>query len=88
VGQIILLGATGRRRLNGAVKSPTELTDILAAYPEWLLVLGGTLVLAVAIWLFMKVVKWLLYLLLALVLIGGIGWAVWLLLQPVAGAAG
>jgi len=70
------------------VDSPTQLPDALAAYPEWLLVLAGTLVLAAAIWLFMKVVKWLLYLLLALVLIGGVGWAVWLLVQPVAGGAG
>ncbi len=61
--------------------SPTDLPDTLAAYPAWLLVLGGTLVLAAAIWLFMKVVKWLLYLMLALVLIGGVGWAVWLLVQ-------
>jgi hypothetical protein len=64
------------------------MTDAFAAYPAWLLVLGGTLVLAVAIWLFIKVVKWLLYLLLALVLISGVGWVVWLLLEPVAGGAG
>ena len=83
-----MLGATGRQRLNGAVNSPTDLPDALAAYPAWLLVLGGTLVLAAAIWLFMKVVKWLLYLLLALVLMGGVGWAVWLLVQPVAGGTG
>ena len=38
-----MLGATGRRRLNGAVNSPTDLPDALAAYPAWLLVLGGTL---------------------------------------------
>lgn len=81
MAQIILLGPAGRRRLNGAVNSPTNVPDVLAAYPEWLLVLAGTLVLAAAIWLFMKVVKWLLYLLLALVLVGGVGWAVWLLLE-------
>jgi len=81
VAQIILLGPAGQRRLNGAVNSPTNVPDVLAAYPEWLLVLAGTLVLAAAIWLFMKVVKWLLYLLLALVLVGGVGWAVWLLLE-------
>ncbi len=70
------------------MNSPTDLPDALAAYPAWLLVLGGTLVLAAAIWLFMKVVKWLLYLLLALVLIGGVGWAVWLLLEQAAPRAG
>ncbi len=68
--------------------SPTQLPDALAAYPEWLLVLAATLVLAVGIWLFMKVVKWLLYLVLAIVLVGGVGWAVWLLVQPVAGGTG
>ncbi len=70
------------------MESPSTMTDAFAAYPAWLLVLGGTLVLAVAIWLFIKVVKWLLYLLLALVLLGGVGWVVWLLLQPVAGGTG
>jgi hypothetical protein len=70
------------------VDSLPPITDTLSAYPEWLVVLAGTLVLAVGIWLFMKVVKWLLYLVLALVLIGGVGWAVWLLLEPVAGRAG
>lgn len=64
------------------------MTDTFAAYPAWLLVLGGTLVLAVAIWLFIKVVKWLLYLMLALVLIAGVGWAVWLLLEQVGPRAG
>jgi len=70
------------------VESPTSLPEFLAAYPPWLVVLVATLVVAVGIWLFIKVVKWLLYLLLALVLLSGVGWAVWLLMHPVPGAGG
>lgn len=70
------------------MESPSSLPDFLAHYPPWMVVLVATLMLAVGLWLFMKVVKWLLYLLLALVLIGGVGWAVWLLLHPAAGGVG
>ena len=53
----------------------------LSAYPQWMVVLGGTLVLALVLWIMMKLLKWTLGLLCIAVLIGGIGWAVWLLLQ-------
>jgi hypothetical protein len=53
----------------------------LSAYPQWLLVLVGTLLAVVAIWIVMKLLKWTLWLLLFAVFIGGILWAMWLLLQ-------
>ena len=53
----------------------------LSGYPQWLVVLGGTLALALILWIMMKLLKWTLGLLCIVVLVGGIGWAVWLLLQ-------
>ncbi len=46
-----------------------------------MLVLAGTLVVVVAIWVAMKLLKLTLWLLLFLVFFGGIGWAVWELLR-------
>ena len=53
----------------------------LSAYPPWLVVLVGTLLAVLAIWIVMKLLKWTLWLLLFAVFIGGILWAMWLLLQ-------
>ena len=53
----------------------------LSAYPRWVVVLVGTLVAALLIWILMKLLKWTLWLLLFVVLFGGIGWAVWLLVH-------
>ena len=53
----------------------------VSEYPQWLVVLGGTLVAALVIWLAMKLLKIALWLLFFVVLIGGIGWALWLLLN-------
>ena len=49
----------------------------LSAYPRWLLILAGTLALAVAIWILMKILKWTLWLLLFGVMFGGFAWAAW-----------
>lgn len=49
----------------------------LSAYPRWLVVLVGTLVAALLVWLLIKVMKWALWLLLIAVLIGGLAWALW-----------
>ncbi len=54
----------------------------LSAYPRWLVVLGATLVAALVIWLFIKLLKVALWVLFFVVLIGGLAWAGWLLLQP------
>ena len=53
----------------------------LSGYPDWLLVLGGTLIAALVVWLLITVLKWTLWLLFFGVLIGGLAWAGWLLIQ-------
>ena len=53
----------------------------LSAYPRWLVVLAGTLIAALVIWIGMKVLKVALWLLFFAVLIGGFAWAVWELLK-------
>ncbi len=54
----------------------------LSAYPEWLVVLVGTLLAVMAIWIVMKLLKWTLWLLLFAVLVGGLLWAMYLLVGP------
>ena len=53
----------------------------LSQYPQWLVVLVGTLVVALVVWIAMKLLKVALWLLLFVVLCGGIGWALWLLVR-------
>jgi len=55
--------------------------DSLAAYPLWFVAACVTVVLAVGLWALVKVVKWMLYALLALVLLGGFSLMGWLLVQ-------
>jgi hypothetical protein len=54
----------------------------LSAYPRWLVVLVGTLVLAFCLWVLMKLLKWTMWIVVFLVLGFGIAWAAWLLLRP------
>lgn len=54
--------------------------DQAAGYPPWLVVGCGAIVLAAALYVLAKIVKWSLYLLVAAVLIVGLGAAVWLFL--------
>jgi hypothetical protein len=53
----------------------------LSGYPRWLVILGGTLVLALVIWIGMKLLKVALWLLFFGVLIGGFAWMTWELLR-------
>ena len=53
----------------------------LSAYPRWLVVLAGTMLLALGLWIVMKLLKWALWLLIIGVLLGGFFWAGWELLQ-------
>ncbi len=53
----------------------------LSAYPRWLVVLVGTLLAALAIWIAIKLLKWALWLLFFCVLLGGTFYAFWLLLN-------
>ncbi len=70
-------------RLRGGVfiaASYEYLTFIdLSPYPQWLVVLVGSLLAALLIWLMIKLLKGALWLLLFAVLIGGVAWAGWLL---------
>ena len=54
-----------------------------SAYPRWLVVLVGTLVAALAIWIAMKLLKWTLWLLFFAILIGGIFWTLLLVFHAV-----
>ena len=51
----------------------------LSAWPRWLVVLVGTIALALLIWIGMKLLKVALWLLFFAVLIGGFFWSMWLL---------
>jgi hypothetical protein len=50
----------------------------LSAYPRWLVVAVGTLVLAFVLWVMMKLLKWTLWIAVFVVLVGGLTWAAWL----------
>jgi len=50
-------------------------------WPSWLQVAVATVFAALAIWVLMKVLKWALWLLFFLVLLGGLAAAAWLLIQ-------
>ena len=85
--KLFLLGVVARAGLGGGVllaqateASKTYFFD-LSGYPRWLVVLVATLILALVIWIGMKLLKVALWLLFFVVLIGGIAWAMWLLLQ-------
>lgn len=55
--------------------------ESLAGYPRWFVVLCVTIVAAALLWVLAKLLKWGLYLLIALVLIAGIAATVWLLVR-------
>lgn len=83
-----MLGAAARAALRRAVflallskpSAPTIL-DSLADYPRWVVVACATIVLAAAIWVVIKLLKWTLWLLLLSVVIIGLGTAAWLLFR-------
>ena len=62
------------------VKRSATVVD-LSAYPDWVLVLGATLVTAFVVWLLITFLKWALWLLFFGVLIGGLIWTAYLLVQ-------
>jgi hypothetical protein len=80
---MIFLGVPAGARLGGGVPLAQAVTHTytfdLSSYPPWLLVLTGTLLAVLGIWVLMKVLKWTLWLLLFLVLIGGLLWSMLLL---------
>jgi len=58
---------------------PQTWLDSLAGYPHWFVAACLTLVVAAVIWVLAKLLKWGLYAIIALVLVGGLGVTVWLL---------
>lgn len=54
----------------------------LSAYPRWLVVLAATLVTVLVLWIMLKLLKWAMWLLLAVVLAAGLAWSLWELMQP------
>ncbi len=81
---MIFLGPAEPCGLGGAVPLSEIAHSImidLSEYPRWLVVLGGTVVAVVVIWIMMKLLKLALWLLLISVLIGGLVWAGWELMQ-------
>ena len=82
---MIFLGLQQPARLGGGVffaevVSKTYFVD-LSAYPKWLVVLVGTLVAALVIWLLIRLLKLALWILFFAVLIGGFFWAGYLLIR-------
>jgi len=59
----------------------TPLFNSLADYPRWLVVACLAVVGVLAIYVVVKLLKWSLYLLMAVVLVAGLGLAAWLLLH-------
>ena len=55
--------------------------ESLGEYPRWFVVACLTVVAAVGLWLLVKALKWTLYLLLTVVLLGGGAAVVWLLMR-------
>ena len=63
------------------VLPPNPLLDSLAGYPRWFVAACLTIVAAAVIWVLAKLLKWGLYLLIGLVLVGGAATTVWLALH-------
>ncbi|HVU25764.1 MAG TPA: hypothetical protein VHE13_16660 [Opitutus sp.] len=59
----------------------TTIWTTFEAWPQWLQVLTVTVVAVIALWIFAKIVKWSLYILIWLILIGGLAATAWLLLK-------
>jgi hypothetical protein len=71
LGAPALAGLRGRVLL-AVVTKTSSLGISLEGYPDWVVILVGTLVAALAIWLFIKLIKLALWVLLFVVLIGGL----------------
>jgi hypothetical protein len=60
---------------------PDAVLDSLAGYPRWFVAACLTIVAAAVIWIAAKLLKWSLYLLIVIVLLGGTATTVWLVFQ-------
>lgn len=64
-----------------ALTRASALSESLQDYPPWLVVVAGALVAAALLWIFGKLVKWTVWVLIIVVLIGGVVAAGRLLLE-------
>ena len=82
---MIFLGVATPTRLRDPVLLAEIVTKTMTfdldAYPRWLVVLVGTLVAALLIWIAIKLLKVALWILFFAVLIGGCFWSMWLLIH-------
>jgi hypothetical protein len=67
--------------LLAVLANTTTMRDSLADYPRWFVVVCVTIVLAVLLWIGMKLLKVALWLLIGTVLVVGLGTAAWLLIR-------
>jgi uncharacterized membrane protein YhdT len=67
--------------LLAALNQAQTMSDSLADYPRWFVVACATIVLAVILWIGMKLLKLALWLLIGTVLVVGLGAAAWLLIK-------
>lgn len=72
----------GGRVLLAVVTKTSSFGVSFEGYPDWLVILVGSLVAALAIWILIKLIKLALWLLFFVVLLGGLAAALWVLLQP------
>lgn len=83
--QMIFVGLEQRPRLRGVVWFEHVVSRVyfvdLSAYPKWLVVLVGTLAAVLLIWILIRLLKWTLWFVLFVVLVGGILWTGYLLLN-------
>lgn len=84
-GAVFRLGARAPIRLRGSVLLAEAVTQTflvdLSAQPRWVIIGACTLVAVLGIWIVMKLLKWTLWLLLLVVLVGGLAWAGWEFVQ-------
>ncbi len=57
------------------------LIDSVSSYPRWLVIAVATLVAALLVWIVAKLLEWTLWLILVVVVVGGLAWAIWALLK-------
>ena len=76
-----MLAAVVTKNPTTTTTAPSTLWTTFQAWPQWLQVLVGTIVAVVVLWVFAKILKWSLYILIWLVLIGGLAATVWLILK-------
>jgi hypothetical protein len=58
-----------------------QASPLVSGYPDWLVIAVAIVIAVVALWILGKLLKWTLYLVLIVLLVGAIGTAFWYALQ-------